>query len=89
MSDTNKIDDGGPAFPQTGQESASGHMYVSADNGGTGMTYRRWLVGQMASHGFEIWSDMPEVSAKKLATDICAFADALIAEERRTREEKP
>lgn len=83
--ETTKVDDGGPAFPQP--ETKNGNT-VADEHGQGGMTLRDYFAGQAlagllsdpnVAQGSENWARSPGKFAMEVAESAYAFADAMLA----------
>lgn len=85
MSDSNKINDGGPAFPQHGWSSSPEVIARTADR--QGMSLRDWFAGQCLAGISSISQGDGDTAFAPLDAAIAAykFADQMIA----AREAKP
>jgi len=77
MSDPNE-----PAFPIPNTYHANGQI----EYGPTSITYRQWMCGQVAAGGTKAYMDDDETK-ESTAFIVVTLADAIIAQEARTREE--
>ena len=77
MENENKIEDGGPAYPETIAGTMDG-IYSAKDEGhSTGMTLRAYFAAA-AMQGLISNPDIEDLSCAEVASDSVMYADALI-----------